>query len=121
MSLASLSSEQLHHLLKLIEEKEAIEAKLAKIDQSLKALENGTTPQKVRVVSVGSRRGRRRVGLKNAILKKLQTAGQEGMTVKDLAASIGAKLGSVSVWFYTTGKTIKSIQKIGKSKFNYRP
>ena len=81
MSLASLSSAQLRHLLQLIKEKEAIQTKLAKVNLSLKALE---------------------------------------MKVKDLANSIGAKLGSVSVWFYTTGKKVKGIQKVGESKFSYR-
>jgi K+/H+ antiporter YhaU regulatory subunit KhtT len=82
MSLASLSSAQLRHLLQLIKEKEAIQTKLAKVNLSLKALE---------------------------------------MKVKDLANSIGAKLGSVSVWFYTTAKKVKGIQKVGESKFSYRP
>src|ERR1700722_9578261 len=118
MSLTSLSSAQLRQLLQLIKEKEAIQTKLAKVDRSLKALESGTKPQKIRSVSI---RSRRRVGLKDAIIKKLQTAGRDGMKVKDLANSIGAKLGSVSVWFYTTGKTVKGIQKVGKSKFSYRP
>jgi len=121
MSLASLSSAQLRPLLQLIREKEAIQTKLAKVNRSLKALESGTTPQKIRSVSIGSSRSRRRVGLKDAILKKLQTAGRDGMKVKDLANSIGAKLGSVSVWFYTTGKKVKGIHKVGKSKFSYRP
>ena len=119
MSLASLSSAQLRHLLQLIKEKEAIETKLAKVDLALKALENGSTAKTVRSVAASSRRGRRRVALKDAILKGLQTAGKGGITVKDLANSIGAKLGSVSVWFYTTGKKIKGIQKIGKARFRY--
>jgi hypothetical protein len=57
--------------------------------------------------------------LKEAILKKLQTVGPEGITVKDLAASIGAKLGSVSVWFYTTGKKVKGLRKVSKGRFRY--
>jgi hypothetical protein len=32
---------------------------------------------------------------------------------------LGAKRSSVSVWFYTTGKKIKGIKKVGKARFAY--
>jgi len=121
MPLTSLSSAQLHQLLRLVQEKEKIQSKLAKIDRSLKALENGTPPKKIGAISGASRRSRRRVGPKDAILEELQTAGQEGMTVKDLARSIGVKPGSVSVWLYTTGKKVKGLRKVGKGRFRYSP
>jgi hypothetical protein len=120
MSLASLSSTQLRRLIELVKEKETLQARLAEIDQSLAMLENDRTPsQKGSAKARAPRRPRRHGGLKNALLKELRAAGKEGMTVKGLADRLNAKLGSVSVWFYTTGKKIKEIQKVGKARFAY--
>jgi hypothetical protein len=62
-----------------------------------------------------SRRGK----LKEGLLKKLHAAGKEGLTVKELAASLKAKPASVAIWFYTTGKKVKGIKKIGRAKYAY--
>ena len=116
MSLSSLTSAQLHRLIQLVKEKEAIQAELAKVERSLANLENGKTED-----SSSQKRGprRRRKALKGALLKKLEAAGKEGLTVKDLAANLNAKPTSVSVWFYTTGKKIKGIKKVGTARYAY--
>jgi hypothetical protein len=57
--------------------------------------------------------------LKTDLLARLQDAGKGGMTTQELAASLGAKPASVYAWFYTTGKRIKGIKKVGKAKFAY--
>jgi len=120
MSLSSLTSAQLHRLIELVKEKEAIQAKLAQVERSLTDLESGeVTKDESPAKRRGPRRGRRRGGLKDALLKKLQAAGKDGLTVKELAASLNAKPTSVSVWFYTTGKKIKGIKKVGKARFAY--
>ena len=120
MSLSSLTSAQLHRLIELVKEKEALQAKLAQVERSLADLESGKvskdeSPAKRR----GPRRGRRRAALKVGLLKTLQAAGKAGLTVKELAASLNAKPTSVSVWFYTTGKKIKGIKKVGTARFAY--
>jgi hypothetical protein len=120
MSLSSLTSAQLHQLIQLVKEKEALQAKLAQVERSLAGLESGTvvkdeSPAKQR----GPRRRRRRGGLKDALLKQLQAAGKDGLAVKELAVSLNAKPTSVSTWFYTTGKKIKGIKKVGKARFGY--
>ena len=120
MSLSSLTSAQLHRLIELVKEKEALQAKLAQVERSLADLESGEVtkdeaPNKRR----GPRRGRRRAALKVGLLKTLQAAGKQGLSVKELAASLKAKPASVSVWFYTTGKKIKGIKKVGKARFAY--
>jgi hypothetical protein len=120
MSLSSLTSAQLHRLIELIKEKEAIQSKLAQVERALSALEEGaTTNEKPLAKKRGPRRRRRRTALKDALLKKLAAAGKAGLTVKELAASLNAKAASVSVWFYTTGKKIKGIKKVGKARFAY--
>jgi hypothetical protein len=119
MSFASLSSAQLHRLIQLVKEKEEIQAKLAQVNRSLDALQEGKEAKESASKKPSPRRGRRRATLKDGILKKLQAAGKEGLTVKELAASLKAKPASVSVWFYTTGKKIKGIEKVGKARFAY--
>ena len=116
MSLSSLTSAQLHRLIELVKEKEALQAKLAQVERSLADLESGRTKEEK---PPEKKRGRRRAKLKDVLLKKLVAAGKEGLTVKELAASLNAKPTSVSVWFYTTGKKIKGIKKVGTARFAY--
>jgi len=120
MSLSSLTSAQLHQLIELVKEKEALQAKLAQVERSLAELESGeVTKDESLAKQHGPRRGRRRAALKVGLLKTLQAAGKDGLSVKELAASLKAKPASVSVWFYTTGKKIKGIKKVAKARFAY--
>jgi hypothetical protein len=68
---------------------------------------------------VRARSRRRRGALEDGILKKLQAAGKEGLTIKELSTSIKANPSSVSVWLYTTGKNVKGIKKVGTARFSY--
>jgi hypothetical protein len=116
MSLSSLTSSQLQRAIELLKEKEMLEAKMAQVVTALDSLQTGTPSNK----SIPpKKRGRRRMKLKEALLKKLAAAGKAGLTVKEVAASLNAKPTSVSVWFYTTGKKIKGIKKVGTAKFAY--
>ena len=65
------------------------------------------------------RTARRGGKLKERLLKALEAAGKAGLTVKDLATNLKANPASVSVWFYTTGKKIKGIKKIGPAHYAY--
>jgi len=118
MALTDLTSAQLEHLVQLIKEKETLQARLTEVNRALEALEKGdaSRPSKARP---GVRVRRRRGGLKEGLLQALETAGKAGITVKELAEKIGAKPSSVAVWFYTTGKKIKGIEKVGKAKYAY--
>jgi len=120
MSLANLSSASLQRLVELITEKEAIQLKLVKIQNSIEALAAGSPSKKRGVTVRAKKRTARRGGkLKERLLKALEAAGKGGLTVKDLAANLKANLASVSVWFYTTGKKIKGIKKIGPAHYAY--
>ena len=122
MSLSSLSSAQLYRLIQLVKDKEAIQAKLAQVERALEAIEGGgVMEEKSAAKKRGSRRRRRRGALKDGLLQNLQAAGKEGRTVKELATALKAKRTSVSVWFYTTGKKIKGIKKVGTARFAYVP
>jgi hypothetical protein len=122
MALTDLTSAQLEKLLGLIKEKEALQAKIIQIDLSLQALESGEMKaNKPAAAKRGPKSSRRRVRLKDGLLAKLQPAGKEGMAVQDLAASLRVKPASVSIWFYTTGKKVKGIKKVGRARYAYLP
>jgi len=129
MSLSNLSSAQLAHLIGLVKEKESLQAKLARVDAELRALESGKPAPKKRGRKPGrppgvktavkgktSRRGKR---LKAPLLKALAAAGPSGIKVKDLAAKLKVKPGNIFSWFYTTGKKISGIKKVGEAKYAY--
>jgi phage antirepressor YoqD-like protein len=68
---------------------------------------------------VGRKPGKRGKRLKAPLLKALAAAGASGITVKELAAKLKVKPGNIFSWFYTTGKKIKGISKIGEAKYAY--
>jgi hypothetical protein len=130
MALSNLSSAQLAHLIGLVKEKEVLQAKLDHVNAELQALESGKPAPKKRgrkpgrppgskakvVVAAGKKvkRGKR---LKEPLLKALKAAGSSGITVKDLATKLKVKPGNIFSWFYTTGKKIKGISKVGEAKY----
>jgi hypothetical protein len=130
MALSNLSSAQLAHLIGLVKEKETLQTKLDRVNAELQSLETGKALPKKRgrkpgrpagvktkVVKVGkSKRGKR---LKQPLLKALSAAGSSGITVKELATKLKVKPGNIFSWFYTTGKKISGIKKVGEAKYAY--
>jgi hypothetical protein len=123
MAFSDLSSAQLQQVIHLVKAKESLLVQLERVERSLDGLVagNNVETETSGVKETKVRRRRRRAALKDGLLKKLQAAGKDGMTTKELAASLGAKPASVSVWFYTTGRKIKGIKKVGKARFAYVP
>ncbi len=130
MSLSTLSSAQLAQLIGLVKEKELLQEKLEQVEATLKALESGTVvpkkrgrkpgrpPGSVAKVTAG-KPGRKSKKLKDQILKALTAAGSSGITVKELSNKLKVKPGNVFSWFYTTGKKISGIKKVGEAKYAY--
>jgi hypothetical protein len=130
MALFNLSSAQLAHLIALVKEKESLQSKLDHINAELESLETGKPVPKKRGRKPGrpagaknkvasakpSKRGKR---LKQPLLKLLKAAGSHGITVKELAAKLKVKPGNIFSWFYTTGKKISGIKKVGEAKYAY--
>jgi hypothetical protein len=129
MNLSALSLKQLEHIVGLLKEKEALQAKLDEINRDLQGMENG----KVSVPSASEslnhlprskrikKRSRRRGGLQEAVLKVLKSAGAKGLTVKQLAAQAKVKKSSLAVWLYTCGKKISGFKKVAPGVFAYTP
>ena len=59
------------------------------------------------------------VPVKAPLLKALSAAGSSGITVKELATKLKVKPGNIFSWFYTTGKKINGIKKVGEAKYAY--
>ena len=130
MALFNLSSAQLAHLIGLVKEKESLQAKLDHVNAELQALETGKAAPKKRGRKPGrpaggktkvakGRKTKRGKRLKEPLLKALSAAGSAGITVKELAAKLKVKPGNIFSWFYTTGKKISGIKKVGEAKYAY--
>ncbi len=133
MALSNLSSTQLAQLISLVKEKEVLQAKLDEVVSSIQSLESGSAvPAKrgrkpgrpANVKTAGAKTpaekesaGKRGKRLKEPLLKALTAAGASGITVKELAAKLKVKPGNIFSWFYTTGKKIKGISKVGEAKY----
>ena len=134
MALFNLSSAQLAQLINLVKEKESLQSRLDQINDTLGALESGVpVPKKrgrkpgrkaktgvaVKAVVEKGKSGKRGKRLKEPLLKALKAAGASGITVKDLSAKLKVKPGNIFSWFYTTGKKIKGISKVGEAKYAF--
>jgi hypothetical protein len=129
MNLSALSLKQLEHIVGLLKEKEALQARLDEINRNLQGMENGKvsdpsaseslnhSPRSKRI----NKRSRRRGGLQEAVLKVLKSAGAKGLTVKQLAAQAKVKKSSLAVWLYTSGKKISGFKKVAPGVFAYTP
>jgi hypothetical protein len=128
MALFNLSSAQLARLIGLVKEKESLQTKLDHVIAELKSLETGKALPKKRGRKPGrppgtknkvAKGGKRKRGkrLKAPMLKALSAAGSSGITVKELAAKLKVKPGNIFSWFYTTGRKISGIKKVGEAKY----
>ena len=129
MNLSALSLNQLEHIVGLLKEKEALQAKLDDVNRDLQRLENGeaSAPNAPKNFNRSTRskrvkkRFRRRGGLQQAVLKALTSAGAKGLTVKQLSVRAKVKRSSLAVWLYTSGKKIAGFKKIAPGVFAYTP
>ena len=128
MSFSTLSSAQLARLIGLVKKREGLQSKLDKVDAALKALEGGgSVPKKrgrkpgrpplAKSASKGRKVRKRSKRLKGSILKLLKSAGSSGITVKELSTKLKVKPGNIFSWFYTTGKKVGGLKKIGEAKY----
>jgi hypothetical protein len=114
MNLTQLTSKDLANMARLLERKEALLAQVAKIEKALANYCGEPAPiPKPKKARKGTARGK----LKEAILRELNAAGKAGITIKELAVKTGAKTARLYSWFYSTGKKMKTIKKIGEAKY----
>jgi len=133
MSLSNITSESLRSLIKLTEKKDSLLAQIGKIEAEISSFLTGkptrvkkgkaTAPAKKSpktakkgAKSVSAKRSPKG-GLGNKIIAALESAGEAGVKVTDLAKKLKAKGGNLHVWFATTGKKNSSIKKVGKGHY----
>ena len=121
MNLSQLTASELKQLAKLVEAREALLARVAKIDRQLAAVEGGQ-PQPARK-SAPKRRAKKRAKhgqVKNAILNLLKQSGKKGITVKEVAGKLGVGVNRIHTWFYNARKSLKQIKKVGPGKYSWQ-
>ena len=116
MSLSQLNSSDLKQLAKLVEAKEALVARAAKIDHQLSAFEAGQPkPAPKRPAKKRAKHGE----VKNAILNLLKQSGKKGITVKEIAGKLGVGVNRIHTWFYNARKSFKQIKKVGPGRYRW--
>lgn len=50
-------------------------------------------------------------------MQQLQSGGEKGITVREIADRIGSKRKNIYIWFATTGKNYPQIKKIGTGQY----
>jgi hypothetical protein len=120
MNITSLTVAHLKQMTALVEKKEALQAEVARLDAELARLGSGESPQPLPTVVRRAKVQRTQRGaVKAAIVSILQNAGKSGVSVKDIAAQLGAKYAHVFAWFYSTGSKIKEIKRVGPGRFGW--
>ena len=121
MQLENLTSADLKDLVKLVEQKEALVAQIARIIAQLDAIggakrtavKAAAPPPAPRNPTKRQPRGQ----LKAAIVALLKGTGSKGLAVNEVAAKVGLASKAVFAWFYRTGKSIKQIKKVGEARY----
>ena len=121
MQLENLTSADVKDLIKLVEQKEALVAQIARINAQLDAI-GGAKPTVVKVTAPFSAprkttKRQPRGQLKASIVTLLKGTGSKGRTVNEIAAKAGLGSKAIFAWFYRTGKSIKQIKKVGEARY----
>jgi hypothetical protein len=109
----------LNRIVELVEQKEALQAQVAKIDAELASFQPGepAAPAQDKPGRQSKTELAAKGTLKAAIIELLKGAGSAGLTVKEVAARLKAKPGNIHVWFSSTGKRVKEINKVGTGQY----
>jgi hypothetical protein len=124
MSLSRLSTSQVNRVFKLLKKKEKLAEAITKIDLQIRKIEGETASDHKPARSVSSKKTRKRgkpgkTGAK--VLQALTAAGAKGIRVVDLSKKLKIKPANLYVWFQTTGKKVKEIQKTAPGHYVYKP
>jgi uncharacterized protein YjcR len=114
MNLTHITSQSLRRLLSLTDKKEQLLKSIEDVENEIKkaltgaeaAVVKAVTPAKARRKKSRKSKSGKPGGLKEQILALLESAGDQGLKVKEIAEKLGAKAGNISVWFSTTGKKL---------------
>lgn len=132
MDISKLSTESIKSAFHLVQQREQLEAELAKVNAKLIALFEGkqvpaTKPfvakgpaaektKKAKSVEKASkaREKKSRGAVQKNLLEYLKSAGEAGVTAKQIAKDLGMRNQNIHVWFGGTGKKYPQIVKLGR-------
>lgn len=75
------------------------------------------TKSKPKATKAKPRQSTKRGLLTEQIVSLLKDAGNEGITVADIADKLSAKYKNIYIWFATTGKKHNGVKKVGPAKY----
>lgn len=89
-------------------ERSEVEARLEEVRQALRSFSPEAVALEARLP---------RGDLKKAILRILKRAPASGVSVKAIATALKRDPAAIHVWFYTTGRGLPQIQKVGRGVY----
>ncbi len=134
MDFSTVTLADLKRLVPLIEERDAIVARLAQIDGALgslpgapqvtaKAVSKPAVKAPKKAAAPAASKAKPSTGksgaLKDAVIQVLKQAPVGGVSVETIAETLNRKPAAIHVWFYTTGKGIKEIKKTGRGTYSW--
>lgn len=123
MNPSELTSADVQQMARLIKRRAPLEAEVARINAELEnfRLDASPAPAKGRPARRPAWQGKPELSakgaLKAAIIKLLQDAGPDGLTIQAIAAKFKMHPGNVHVWFSSTGKKVNAIKKIAPATY----
>jgi len=132
MDFTKISRADMVRIMKLIERKEELQAQIDAIDRELRGGGSGVVvaapavrkPRAAKQKSAAAPESEgsappspRRGAVRDAITGLLQSAGPDGISVKEIAEKLGKPTGHIHTWFSITGKGIANVRKLGGGRW----
>ncbi len=132
MNLSNLTSAHFKQVISLLDKKEALQQQIAEIERQVASIlgdvTGGGEPGRANRRSgapngAGDPSGMdsgtgKRGALKESIIAELRTAGENGISVKELSEKLNVKSVNLHAWFGSTGKKIEGLKKVGPAKYS---
>jgi hypothetical protein len=125
--------DRLKAMLSLEEKRSALQQQLDALHQQLSSLKDQlfdeapstraakAAPAKKSAPAKAPKKGRSKRGaLKEQILAALNSAGQAGVRVTELAGALGTKAANIHAWFHSTGKRIPGLSKVSGGHYRLK-
>lgn len=118
MNLRTLTSQQFRQIAELLQKREKIIVNLNRIENELSRLDKAGVKKKS-LPKVARSTGK--LSLKDEVLQTLAAAGEKGLRIGDLAATVKRTPTHLSVWFSTVGRKVKGLKRVGYGQYAYLP
>lgn len=111
MNIANQKTSDLKAVVKLLFTREKLERRLASVNEKIETSFNGVSRDDLQqAVACVRRRGVKRT-LTSSIMQALEASGANGVSVKEIAQTLGEVPQNVYSWFYNAKKTNPNLRK----------